>query len=472
MAKQLSKPDSFFDRFERKPGQQTTTHYCPGCGHGIIHKLLAEAISDLKIQDQVMLIAPVGCSVFLYYYFECSAISAPHGRASAVATGLSRSIPDGITISYQGDGDLAAIGTNEAIHAANRGENMLVLFINNNIYGMTGGQMAPTTLPGQRTETTPDGRSVLLDGSPIKMAEIIASLDGATFVSRSAVNNPKNIRKTRQLIRKGLKAQIEKKGYVFLEILSPCPVNWKKTPLEAFHWIDDEVISYFPLGIFKDELKDRPATIRERKTSNFKDIKEILHLTGVGRSNEAKGKLPFDKVRFKSAGFGGQGILALGLMMAHCAMKHNFQVTWLPSYGPEMRGGVANASVVISPDPIGTPIIEHPNILIAMNKPSLYKFGSQVPKDGIIVFNSSMIDHIPEQLTAKRIYALNATEIAHNLGNTAMSNSIMFGFISRITALFELKEIKKYLKDFFQNEEVYKMNLPAFQKGWDAAEDK
>ena len=344
MSSVLQKPASFFDTFERKPAQKNTTHYCPGCGHGVLNKLMAQTISELGIQDQTLIVGPVGCGVFLYYYFECAGVSSPHGRASAVATGVSRSNPDGITISYQGDGDLAAIGTNNALHAANRGENMIVFFVNNTIYGMTGGQLAPTTLVGQKTTTSPYGRTVVNDGPPLRMAEIIATLDAPVLVARVGVNSPKNIRQARKVIQKGLQAQKDRKGYVFIEVLSQCPTNWRKTPVDACRWVDEVVAEHFPLGVLKDTIDESGPVIRKLHKPEFAEIAEVLGLESEANEQSTTIDLPYQEVRFKAAGFGGQGVLSLGLILAQAAMKKDCEVTWLPSYGPEMRGGVANCS--------------------------------------------------------------------------------------------------------------------------------
>ena len=468
MSQTLDKPASFFDTFARKPAQQGTTHYCPGCGHGILHKLLAEAISDLGIQDTTLLVGPVGCGVFFYYYFECASVSSAHGRASAVATGVSRSNPDGITVSYQGDGDLAAIGTNNAIHAANRGENMLVLFVNNNIYGMTGGQLAPTTLIGQKTTTSPYGRSVENDGPPLRVAEIIATLDAPALVARVAVNNPKNIRTARRVLRKGLQAQIDRKGYVFIEVLSQCPTNWRKSPAEACTWIDEVVTKSYPLGIIRDDIDNREPAPRTLGKADFATVADLLDLAGEEAAPAEGGMLPYPEVHFKSAGFGGQGVLSLGLILAHAAMKKGFEVTWLPSYGPEMRGGVANCSVVVGTEPIGTPVVDNPNILVAMNKPSLAKFGPIVPPDGVVVYNSSLIDTVPDGIRAP-LHAIEATDLARALGNVKTANTIVLGYLARLTGLFTLDELNAFLKDYFTKPGLYELNIPALQKGWDQA---
>ncbi|MDQ7838580.1 MAG: thiamine pyrophosphate-dependent enzyme [Thermodesulfobacteriota bacterium] len=229
-------------------------HYCPGCHHGIAHRLIAEAIDALGIQERVVAVASIGCSVFLYDYFAVDVLEAPHGRAPAVGTGIKRARPESMVFTYQGDGDLAAIGLAETIHAANRGEQLAVFFINNTIYGMTGGQMAPTTLPGQKTTTTPSGRRVIGEGAPIKMAEMIAALKPPAFVARVAVNNPKSILQARKAVQKAFRIQVEGKGYAFVEFLSACPTNWKMTPCEANRHVSEALIPEFPLGVFKGDL--------------------------------------------------------------------------------------------------------------------------------------------------------------------------------------------------------------------------
>ena len=243
----------FFDTFSRRPGAiKTNMHYCPGCGHGILHKLIAEAIEDLGIKDRTVLISPVGCSVFAYYYFDCFGISVPHGRAPAVGTGIVRSNPEDIVISYQGDGDLGAIGFNEFIQTANRGENMVVFFVNNTIYGMTGGQMAPTTLLGMKTATTPYGRDPRLNGYPYKIAEMMAHLDGATFITRQSVHTPANVRKCKKAIRKAFENSMAGKGFSLVEVVSTCNSGWKLSPVASNEWLEQNMLPFYPLGDIKD----------------------------------------------------------------------------------------------------------------------------------------------------------------------------------------------------------------------------
>ena len=227
-------------------------HYCPGCTHGIVHRLVAETIDELGILDNTVGIAPVGCSVFAYNYFECDMIEAAHGRAPAVATGVKRTHPDTVVFTYQGDGDLAAIGTAETVHAATRGENITVIFINNCIYGMTGGQMAPTTIPGQVTTTSPYGRKRSVQGSPIRVCEMLSTLDGVALAARVTVDCPKNVIQAKKIIKKAFQNQLDKKGFSIVEVLSTCPTNWGLSPEDALRWLRDNMIPYYPLGVYKD----------------------------------------------------------------------------------------------------------------------------------------------------------------------------------------------------------------------------
>lgn len=230
----------------------TVFHYCPGCNHGIAHRLVAETIEELGLEDNVIGVAPVGCAVFAYDYFNCDMFEAAHGRAPAVATGIKRVHPNTCVFTYQGDGDLASIGTNEIVHAAHRGEKITVIFINNAIYGMTGGQMAPTSLPGQVTQTTPYGRDTNTAGYPVKVCEMLSTLDGVAFAQRVTVDCVKNVNIARKAIKKAFQNQIEGKGYSIVEVLSTCPTNWGMSPVEALKWLNDNMIPYYPLGVYKD----------------------------------------------------------------------------------------------------------------------------------------------------------------------------------------------------------------------------
>jgi 2-oxoglutarate ferredoxin oxidoreductase subunit beta len=232
-------------------------HFCPGCHHGIIHRLVAEAIDHFNIVERTIGIAPVGCAVFAYDYFACDILEVAHGRPPAACTGIKRARPDLIVFSYQGDGDLASIGTAEIIHAANRGENITVIFVNNAIYGMTGGQMAPTTLLAQKTKTTPRGRDARTDGYPLRVCELLATLEGTTYIERVSVNTPLQVKKAGMAIKKGFKCQIENKGFSLIEVLSACPTNWGMEPVQANEWIETEMQKVFPLGVYKDSLEEK-----------------------------------------------------------------------------------------------------------------------------------------------------------------------------------------------------------------------
>ena len=227
-------------------------HYCPGCTHGIIHRLVAEALDELGVGDKAVGVAPVGCAVFAYDYFNCDMMEAAHGRAPAVATGIKRVLPDRAVFTYQGDGDLASIGTAEIVHAATRGEKITVIFVNNAIYGMTGGQMAPTTLPGQVTTTSPYGRDVSHCGYPVRVSEMLATLNGPAYIERVSVHDVPHIKKAKAAIKKAFQLQMEGRGFTLVEVLSPCPTNWGKTPKEAFEWLKSDMLPTYPLGVYKD----------------------------------------------------------------------------------------------------------------------------------------------------------------------------------------------------------------------------
>ena len=244
---------------EKKKGYQrpavlydTVTHYCPGCGHGIVHRIIAEIVEEQDLRDRIIGMAPVGCAVMLYCYLDIDACEAAHGRTPAVATGIKRALPDRLVFSYQGDGDLAAIGTAEIVHAANRGENISVIFVNNGVYGMTQGQLAPTTLVGQKTTTSPRGREPSTEGHPIRVCELLATLPNAVYLARTTVSNPKGVRATKKAIERAFLTQEQKRGFSLVEILSPCPTYWRMTPAEAMKHIDEETTQWFPTGVFRD----------------------------------------------------------------------------------------------------------------------------------------------------------------------------------------------------------------------------
>ena len=462
-----SKPESFYAVYDRKEGDARLTHYCPGCGHGSLHKFIAEAIDDLGIQDRTVMVSPVGCSVFAYNYFDVGNVQSAHGRAPAVATGIKRSRPESVVIAYQGDGDLAAIGTAEIVHAANRGENITVFFVNNAIYGMTGGQMAPTTLLGQKTITTPRGRDARTEGYPLRVCELLSTLEGPTYLERVALTSPKTYMKARQAVRKALRNQVEQRGFSLVEVLSPCPTGWKMKPTQAWQWIEEQMLPVFPPGVFKDISGSRqlpPVPLETLPTASIADVLELGQLGDQPPRSIPFAAPAFQTKEIKIAGFGGQGVLFLGVALANMAMREGYHATWLPSYGPEMRGGTANCNVVLSTEPIGTPLVDNPDILVAMNAPSLRRFRDQVKPGGLIVFDCSVISDIFEESRADCL-AVPATKLAHELGDLKVANVIVLGALIGRTPLLREDSIYSVLDEYVENENLRILNRKAFEMG-------
>jgi 2-oxoisovalerate ferredoxin oxidoreductase beta subunit len=420
-----SKSPLFYDVYERKGELKNQTHYCPGCGHGVAHKLIAEALEELGLQDRTIFVSPVGCSVFAYYYFDVGNVQAAHGRAPACATAIKRTCPDKIVISYQGDGDLAAIGTAEIVHAANRGEKISVFFVNNAIYGMTGGQMAPTTLVGQKSTTSPWGRRPGNEGYPLHMSELLSTLEAPVYVERVALSDNKNIMKARRAVRRALENQKNGLGFSFVEILSPCPTIWGKDPVEARRWVAEKLVPTFPLNVFRDRKLDIATNVTppQRMVS---DVLEIGAKNATAFPDAVQHPHHFRDYTIKVAGFGGQGVLLLGQLLTEMGMREGLEVSWLPSYGPEMRSGSAHCHVCLSKERIGSPLISHPDVLIAMNEISLRKFAHQVAPGGVILYNR---DRIPTDfaLPQARVICIPASEMADKLGSTKVTNIVMMG---------------------------------------------
>ncbi len=471
MAKDVfKKADVFYENFTRKTDNvpdQVSTHYCPGCGHGNVHKFIAEALDDMGLADRTVFVSPVGCSVFGYYYFHVSNIQSAHGRAPAVASGVKRAHPDSIVISYQGDGDLAAIGGNEILQAANRGEGITVFFINNAIYGMTGGQMAPTTLLGMRTTTSPYGRTEANEGFPIKIVELLAALDAPVYLERVALTDSRHITRARLAVRKAIRNQVENKGFSLVEILSSCPTGWKMGFEDSKKWIREQMEPVFPLGVTRDRTAEVPASEAKAKefvTENLFDILEIE--SGVGDTAQRPEVKPcYANPRMKIAGFGGQGILLLGVGIADCGMRAGYEVSWLPSYGPEMRGGTANCHVLISDTQIGSPVVDEADVVIAMNKPSLVKFEKDLRKDGLLIYDSSLIEIEPTR-TDVEVIAIPATEIADKeVGNAKAANMVVLGAYVQHTGLLDLAGVKRSLPHFIRARKTIPLNEKAIDLG-------
>lgn len=424
-------PKALNDIYERKGGSSpTSTHYCAGCGHGIIHKLMGMAIDELGIQERAVMISPVGCSVFAYYYFNCGNVQTAHGRAPAVGTGISRCESDSIVMLYQGDGDLASIGLNETLQAANRGEKLAVFFVNNTVYGMTGGQMAPTTLIGEKTTTCINGRDPLYAGYPTHMCELIDNLKAPVFIERVSVANPKKIKQAKRAIKKALKIQKEKKGYAFVEILSPCPTNLRLGVEETEDFLVNQMEAEFPLGNFRDLSSEVEPMHRSHSDFSMNSLDDIFNVNREDNKDPIHDS-DFKPINIKISGFGGQGVLSAGLTLAEAACHENRYVSFYPSYGPEQRGGTSSCSVIISGDVIGSPVVNKPDILIAMNKPSLDEFADNVVDGGILLYDANIKDFIaPEGIKAVGVPAL---DIATEMGNVKAFNTVFLGVMMEIS---------------------------------------
>jgi 2-oxoisovalerate ferredoxin oxidoreductase beta subunit len=412
--------------FPRSGKNVSFTHYCPGCGHGIINKLIAEACAELGLQDRTIFVDPVGCGVFTYYYWDAAHISAAHGRASAAATGACRARPDAVTIAYQGDGDLGAIGFNNAFQAASRGEKFGCIFVNNSLYGMTGGQMAPTTLDGETTTTTPFGRDPALTGHPLHVCEVFAQLKAPVYIARVSVADTRRIMQAKQAIRKVFEIQRDKKGYAMLEILAPCPTNFKMNAQDAAAFCMNEMEKEFPLGVFRDETDREPLSTRAVPQSpNCAELfaEKVAVPPAVNDGS-------FTERRFKFAGYGGQGILSLGICVAEAARLEKRHALWFPSYGPEQRGGSANCSVVVSGTPIGSPTVEHPDVLVCMNQPAYERFVGDVKAGGVVIVDSTVPVKIQPPDGVKLI-VWPAIKMAEEFGVPKAANTMMLAALKK-----------------------------------------
>ncbi|NLI62842.1 MAG: ketoisovalerate oxidoreductase [Methanosarcinaceae archaeon] len=463
------RPESMHEVFERKGGAApTATHYCPGCGHGVLHKLIGEAVDELGIQDRCVLISPVGCAVFAYYYFDFGNVQVAHGRAPACATGISRARDDAIVISYQGDGDLASIGLNETLQAANRGEKIAVFFVNNTVYGMTGGQMAPTTLIGEKTITCINGRTAEQAGYPLHMCEIINTLKAPVFIERISLSDSRHIKQARKAVKKALEIQRDKKGYAFIEVLAACPNNLKQDAQGAADYINEKMAKEYPVKNFRDESENAISVTRPKSDMSVEKLNEIFN-TSDGTSEAVIDK-DYKELQIKIAGFGGQGVLSLGIMIAKSGSAAGRFTSWYPSYGPEQRGGTANCSVIVSGDKIGSPIAYNPDILVCLNKPSLEKFAKDVKEGGVILYDSTIGDvNLPKNVKA---YSIPAVEIAIEGGTQKAANTAMLGVIMKlgITRLSE-KDFEDGIESGFAGKQkLIDINKKILKMGADWAE--
>jgi 2-oxoisovalerate ferredoxin oxidoreductase beta subunit len=447
----------FYERFERHAHGEgikgQSTHYCPGCGHGLAHKFLAEAIDELGVQDRTVAVSPVGCSVFLFYYFDVGNTQAAHGRAPAVAVGHKLANPDSIVVSYQGDGDLASIGLAEIVSTAQSGIPITVVFVNNAIYGMTGGQMAPTTLMGQKTATSPTGRNPFM-GQPLKMAELIAQLDGPVYVERVALYDAKQRTRAKKAIRKAVQLQVENRGFAFVEVLAECPTHLGKTPEETERWVKEEMTKVFPLGVKKD------LTVDPLPVHPFPTFEADRLLRSIGASADSvprfcerfPARLAPRDIALKLAGAGGDGAQTAAMLITRAAINEGFDSTHIPSYGPESRGGTSYADVHVAADEVLSPAAPSPNILVAFNAPSLAKFGPKVAPGGTVLYDSSVIRDVPVTFAeGVKVYGAPFTEIAADLGKVVVKNVVALGALQAATNLFPretfLTAIRQALKD-------------------------
>jgi len=465
------KAKAFYETYERKAELQHQTHYCPGCGHGVIHKLIARAIDELGIQDRVILVSPVGCSVFAYYYFDVGNIQAAHGRASAVATAVKRSRPDSVVLSYQGDGDLAAIGSAEIVHAANRGENITVVFVNNAIYGMTGGQMAPTTPLGTKSTTSPFGRNPWTEGYPLRVSELLASLEAPVYIERVALGNNKQVMAAGRALRRAIENQVRGLGFSLVEVLSPCPTIWKLDPLDAQRRVLEEMPKTFPLGVYRDRTKDAAVRPCPPPPPALSNIPAIL---GIGEDQSpAPGPRPLapasngrqaTDARLKIAGFGGQGVLLLGETLAEAGLAAGLEVSWLPSYGPEMRSGTSNCHVRLSSRPIDSPLVSVPNVLLALNEPSLRKFIATVQPGGWVLYNGTSL---PDDCARGdvRALALPFTRLADELGAAKAANIVMLGALLEVTGMLSEEQVTAALRKLVKSPRWMEIDLAALACG-------
>jgi 2-oxoisovalerate ferredoxin oxidoreductase beta subunit len=430
-----------FERHSHGEGLKAhATHYCAGCGHGLVHKFLAEAIDELGIQDRLVLVSPVGCSVFAYYYFDTGNSQAAHGRAAAVAIGHKMANPNSIVVSYQGDGDLASIGLAETIGAAQLGTPITVVFINNAIYGMTGGQMAPTSLMGQTTSTSPQGRTIF-NGRPIKMAETIAQLDGSVYVDRVALFSAADRRRCKKAIKKGIQLQMEGRGYSFIEVLAECPTHLKVTPEKAEKWVKEQMVPVFPLGVKKDVTVDPWFTLPERSFDPLRMV-ETVGATSDPEERFCTGfpsHIEPEDVSLKLAGSGGDGAQTAAMLIAAAAINEGFDGTHIPSYGPESRGGTSYADVHVALEEVLNPASPAPDILLAFNAPSLAKFGPTVKSNGYIVYDSSVAKSVKALDGGITVVGVPFAEIAASLGKLVVKNTVALGALQAVTQLFPEK---------------------------------
>jgi 2-oxoisovalerate ferredoxin oxidoreductase beta subunit len=394
-------------------------------------------------------------------------VQAAHGRAPAVATALKRSRPESFVIGYQGDGDLSAIGAAEILHAANRGENITVIFVNNAIYSMTGGQAAPTTLIGQKSTTTPDGRRTATEGYPMHVSELLSTLQGPVYIERVGLGDNKQIAQANKAVRRAVENQVKGLGFSLIEVLAPCPTIWKMSAVDAQHWVRDVMEQTYPLGVFCDRTKDaHPREAVEAPPT----LDAIPGLLGVADADLPEANSVLSEavaaidLHVRVAGFGGQGVLLLGEVLAEAGLDAGLEVSWLPSYGPEMRSGTSNCHVRLSNQVIDSPLVTAPNVLVAMNEPSLRKFDKSVRPGGWIIYNG---DEFPADCVRDevRVLAVPFTQVAHELGDARACNMVMLGALLEIAAGLPQASIDAALRRLVKNTKWFALDERALARG-------
>ena len=419
----IKKSVGFYDTFDRSGSATRDTHYCAGCGHGILHKLICEALVDLGIQDRTVIVNPIGCAVFGYYYWDTGNVGAAHGRAQAVATAMNRTLPGRVVISYQGDGDLGAIGFNSTFQAASRGEHFATFFVNNAIYGMTGGQLAPTTLLGQKTATSPAGRRAEHEGYPLHVCEVLNQLKAPVYIARCSLADTKRIMQAKQAVRRR-SDPARRQG------LCLCRV-----PLALPHQHAPQCRAVGALVIEQMEAEYRSAASRRlaeprRVRLPWRRAQRLLPRSG----HRGRGGRPILLKRMKVAGFGGQGILSLGIAVAEAGRFAGQHSSWFPSYGPEQRGGSASCTVVVSGQQIGSPDATTPDVLVCMNRPAFERFAPTVRKGGLLICDAMAGVGPGEAPEGVRMVTIPASELAEQLGVPRAANTVMLAALSYLDA--------------------------------------
>ena len=466
---------AFYERFERHGHgsglKAHTTHYCPGCGHGLAHRYLVQAIDELGIQDRTIAVSPVGCAVFLYYYVDVGNTQAAHGRAPAVAIGHKVANPDSIVVTYQGDGDLASIGLTEILQAAQLGIPISVVFVNNAVYGMTGGQLAPTSLAGQKTTTSPRGRDRTM-GQPLRMAELIAQLDGPVYVERVALFDARQRVRAARAIKKAVQLQVDGAGFALVEVLAECPTHLGLSPVEAERWVREQMLPVFPLGVKKDAT---PAGRWEWPPPVYQP-EAVLDAIGARTPAPPRFSTGFPRTAFgpdvglKLAGAGGDGAQTAAMLVTRAAINEGFDATHIPSYGPESRGGTSYADVHVAEDEVLSPEVPSPHVLVAFNAPSLSRFGATTVPGGVVVYDSSVVREPPAIGRDVRVVGVPCSQIAHEMGQPIVKNVVALGAMLRAIPLLPDEALLAAIRDALKGKrDLAALNEEAFRRGARAA---